>query len=357
MKSQYLRDGSKFSPVLSEDIDFAYDLPAHVYRVGFNERTGEYFLSKSTPFTFNGEVYGSLLRYKERIISSYLNNNTGMGVLLAGEKGSGKSLLSKLISIDLLKKDIPTVIVSEPYFGNDFSAFIQQMSQRMVIIFDEFEKVYCKDQQEKLLSLFDGLFNSNKLFLVTCNEMDRVDSNFRNRPGRARYFIQFEGLDHEFIRDYCQRTLVDKSHIEDVCRLTLAHPCINFDMLKSLVDEMNVYHESVDEVLEMLNFKSRNGLTYQVILSVKNKKVPYMRLNTDFISVNPFDTSFKIRYGDEDDMTKCVKFNPPDIVDYSLEEGTVTFVKGDYKVVLAPQDIATDYDIERENSTIPPTFT
>ena len=38
-----------------------------------------------------------------------------------------------------------------------------------------------------MLSLFDGLDNGKKLFVITCNEVERLNAYLLNRPGRFHY--------------------------------------------------------------------------------------------------------------------------------------------------------------------------
>src|SRR4029078_12619167 len=64
------------------------------------------------------------------------------GALMVGEKGSGKSLLAKLVSANSQEKGLPTLIIPRPWCGDMFNRFLQSIEQPTVILFDEFEKVY-----------------------------------------------------------------------------------------------------------------------------------------------------------------------------------------------------------------------
>jgi hypothetical protein len=195
--------------------------------------------------------------------------------MLAGEKGSGKSLLAKNISIAAAKQhDMPTVVINSPFCGDTFNKFIQSISQPCVIMFDEFEKVYDHDQQENILTLLDGVFPSKKLFVFTCNDKFRVDSNMRNRPGRIFYFIEFSGLDEDFIREYCADCLQDESKTDAICKVASLFSQFNFDMLVSIVEEINRYGETPQEVMKLLNAKPENDNSshFDIELYVGGKK-------------------------------------------------------------------------------------
>ena len=71
---------------------------------------------------------------------------------------------------------------------------MQDIEQPCIILFDEFEKVYDDQDQEKALTLLDGVFPSRKLFIMTVNNKWRVNEHMRNRPGRIYYMLDFAGF-------------------------------------------------------------------------------------------------------------------------------------------------------------------
>ena len=157
--------------------------------------------------------------------------------------------------MSLQKVGVPTIVINYPWCGDEFNAFIQTIEQPAVILFDEFEKNYKREVQEQLLTLLDGVFPSKKLFMLTCNDQHRIDSHMRNRPGRIYYFVKFQGLAEEFMEEYCQDNLADQQYIEKIVQISKMYGQFNFDMLQSLVEEMNRFDEDPVSALEMLNAK------------------------------------------------------------------------------------------------------
>lgn len=104
----------------------------------------------------------------------------------------------------------------------------------------------------------DGVFPTKKMFVLTCNDRNRVDQHMTNRPGRIYYLIQFAGLEHEFIEEYCQDNLDNKDNISQVVNISSLFTQFNFDMLKALVEEMNRYNESAADAIQMLNARPSN---------------------------------------------------------------------------------------------------
>jgi len=266
--SYFIRNGNTFRVADKEAMDLHEHLPAGNYIVK-QDPFGNLFLEHVDGFEPAGKIYGDTLRNADRIISTFLDRkNKGTGVMLSGEKGSGKTLLAKTLSIECAKQDIPTILINSPWRGDAFNKLIQDIDQACMVLFDEFEKVYDEEQQEEMLTLLDGVYPTQKLFVLTCNDKWRVDKHMRNRPGRIFYMLEFRGLDEEFIREYCMDNLKDASlkNIDQICQTASLYNQFNFDMLKALVEEMNRYNEAPRDALRMLNAKPEfdSGSTYTV---------------------------------------------------------------------------------------------
>jgi SpoVK/Ycf46/Vps4 family AAA+-type ATPase len=101
-------------------------------------------------------MYGNTLRHTDRIINSFWKRPQQTGVLLNGEKGSGKTLLAKNISVELAKEGVPTIVINRDWTGDGFFKLLQDIDQPCVVLFDEFEKVYDREKQEEILTLLDA---------------------------------------------------------------------------------------------------------------------------------------------------------------------------------------------------------
>lgn len=251
--SFYLKKGHTFWPTPEGAIDLRDHLPVGTYTV--RASTEGFYLDESNDFRTSGKIYGKTPRHADRILATFHDRPNATGVLLNGEKGSGKTMLAKMISEKAGEQGISTLIVNTSFHGDAFNAFMMSIGEPCVVIFDEFEKVYDDKEQEAILTLMDGVFPTKKLFILTVNDKYKVNSHMRNRPGRVFYMIEYKGLDADFIREYCEDNLKNKAHITQVCRLTLPFNSFNFDMLKALVEEMNRYDETPNQAMEMLNAK------------------------------------------------------------------------------------------------------
>lgn len=257
--TQLVRSGSRFDVVKKQNMVICEHLPVGTYIVKYDELRGCFFYDQTDNFELSTKLYGNTTRHAERIINTFKDRPAGTGVLLTGEKGSGKTLLAKQISIDCAKLNIPTILVNQPFHGDKFTSLLQGVTQPAVVMFDEFEKVYDEENQPHMLSLLDGFIQSPKLFILTCNDKWRIDRHMRNRPGRLYYSIDFSGLDNAFVDEYCRDNLHNHDNIDGVLKISKLYNRFNFDMLKAMVEEMNRYNETAQQCVELLNVKPENG--------------------------------------------------------------------------------------------------
>lgn len=276
--SHFFRNGNTFRVADDKAIEVHEFLPAGNYIVKMDPFEN-FFLEEVEQFKPIKKVYGDALKNADRILNTFDSREMSTGVLLNGEKGSGKTLLAKTLSIEAGNKGIPTIIINTDWHGDKFNKLIQDINQPAIIMFDEFEKVYGEETQEAVLTLMDGVFPTKKLFVLTCNDKWRINSHMRNRPGRLYYMIDYKGLDHAFIVEYCQDNLNAKQYIEKICTIASMFDQFNFDMLKALVEEMNRYDESPADALRILNAKPEfdSGSKYSVEVTFEGEKITELR--------------------------------------------------------------------------------
>lgn len=266
--SYFLQSGDTFSPTPGREAVLD-TLPVGNYTI--IETPGGLMYKKVSSFEAPGRLYGDVEKRASRILTTFMDRDRSTGVLLSGEKGSGKSQLARLVSLYGYEHNMPTIVVNAPYAGDAFNTLLATVEQPAIVLMDEFEKVYDhRGAQEQVLTLLDGVASSKKLFILTVNDPYRVNEHMKNRPGRIYYSLEFSGLSQPFIAEYCRENLKDPSETENVCKVAALFGQFNFDMLKAIVEEMNRYDETAFEVVEVLNAKpipTAPGVSFDVTVT------------------------------------------------------------------------------------------
>ncbi len=293
----FLKNGNTFKVSSKEAMDLHEKLPAGNYTVK-TDAFGNFFLEAIDRFELKGKIYGDAGRRADRILNTFNERVASTGVMLTGEKGSGKTMLAKMLAVQGYEKEIPTIVINNAWHGEGFNTLIQSIEQPVIVLFDEFEKVYDEQEQESMLTLLDGVYPSKKLFVLTCNDKWRVNAHMRNRPGRIFYSMEYKGLDADFIREYCQDNLKAVEHIDKIVGIAGTFDQFNFDMLKALVEEMNRYNETPQEAMQMLNAKPEYSSTsrYAIKLMVDGEEVKENNFETKEWEGNPLSKNVNISY-------------------------------------------------------------
>lgn len=236
----------------ASDIEAMPEIPVGNWLLKFHPQKG-FYLEKSSDFKLPPKIYGNAEQLATRYLNTFANQNGNLGILLSGLKGTGKSVTAKITAA---RSNRPVIIISEPFDGDGFKSFLNNISQEVVVFIDEFEKVYYDHQlQNSFLTILDGVFEGKKLFIFTSNEKDRINTYMLNRPGRVHYLEEYHSLPEDIINDVVDdnlKNLDEKAELIDVLGILSD---VTMDMLISLIREMNLYNENARESIKYLNLK------------------------------------------------------------------------------------------------------
>ena len=270
-----------------------YDkLPAQTYTVCFHPQQG-FWLEYFPNLEVTEKIYGTHLKNVERVYASFEAFERNLGVMLSGAKGIGKSLFAKLLSIKAVENGYPLIIVNKYIPG--IADFLGEIDQKVVVLFDEFDKTFnggkdskdnANDPQTEMLTLFDGINVSKKLFIITCNETRNLNDYLLNRPGRFHYHFRFNFPIPEEIREYLQDKIDEKywGEIEEVIAFSKKAD-LNFDCLRAIAFELNM-GATFKDAISVLNIVNIETPRYDVYLYFTNGQ----KICTNNIGVDLFST-------------------------------------------------------------------
>ncbi len=269
------------------------ELPAATYKIAFNPMQG-FSLVKIDSFVNREEkIYGNHEEKVNKIIRSYDLTNRSLGVILSGDKGMGKSLFVNLLGEAMIDKGIPVIICQDNYPG--VSNFIESIKQDALFIFDEYEKNFPingdGETQNKMLSLFDGLSQTKRMYAITVNKLRDLSDFILNRTGRFHYHLRFDYPTQEELRIYMEDKVKEEYHseIKNVAEFA-TRIRLNYDTLRSIAFELNLGYGFKESIGDM-NILQANSYTYDVEVKFagydETIKIPDR-------SMNAFDTEEEI---------------------------------------------------------------
>jgi len=255
-------------------VETTQQLPLGIWGIGYKPMSNApYFYKIENYKTTHGKVYGNAEQIVKHVIEAYkLETEKNLGALFSGEKGLGKSFTIRLL-VEQLQKEYPVIII------NDYNAMLPNVLGNLsncVIVLDEFEKMFRNNNkadakemtpQESLLTILDGTKSiSHNLYLLSVNEIYKLNENLISRPGRIRYHFSFDNISKDVVRDYCLDNLCQERHkeIENVIDAIANSKVQSLDIVQALVKEMNWFKTmSVQDIVKILNI-SENKIPVEI---------------------------------------------------------------------------------------------
>ena len=208
-----------------------------------------------------------------------------------------------------------------------------------MVLFDEFDKAFpCDDDdsdnpQNSMLPLFDGTSCGKKLFVVTCNDTNKLSAYMINRPGRFHFNLEFgcPGCTEieEYLKDNLKPEYYDK--IRDVIALSYKVD-LSYDCLRAIAIELN-FGETLNEAMQDLNITYDENVYFDVCVKFKDGT----KVSDTFrrIETRP-DFSREVRmYNKHDDLVFWFVYNSNDI---KIDDKHGMYING--------EDLKTSDDVE-----------
>lgn len=337
--SKIISTGSTFR-IYGDDLVTHNQLPAQIYSIRCSQMTG-FYLEKHADIEINEDkIYGVHTEKVNKVLNAFPNFNKNLGVILSGAKGIGKSLFSKILAVEAVKKGLPVIIVDTYIPG--IANFIEEIEQEVLVMFDEFDKTFgnikaadgMANPQTELLTLFDGLAQGKKLYVITCNNLNTLSDYLVNRPGRFHYHFRFDYPTDSEITEY-MRDKLHKEYYGEISKVIAfsKRVSLNYDCLRAIAFELNTGLQ-FQEAIKDMNILHINNTVYIATLYTKDGKK-----DTEEKSLDLFDkTANHSLYFTIDGKWFYTKFSGVD-VRYDFDRH-IDFVDGK-DIEIVPDD---DYD-------------
>lgn len=247
-------------------------LPKQCYTVKFDKQTG-FFLETYSDIIIGEKIYGVHQEKVDKVLNAFALFQRNLGVILSGDKGIGKSLCAKMLAQQSIEKGYPVIVINTYFPG--IADYLTTIEQEVVILFDEFDKTFSNgnsnrdsmnDPQTEMLTLFDGISQGKKLFIVTCNELTNLNNYLVNRPGRFHYHFRFDYPTADEIREYLEDK-IDKAYYGEIDKVIAfsRKVSLNYDCLRAIAFELSL-GTSFEVAIKDLNIVNMSTSEYNLTL-------------------------------------------------------------------------------------------
>ena len=305
--SKFIDHGERIIVIADEVCNITKNLPVGVYSVDTN-CDGVLFLKKENKENILGkyfdDLYEPIHKYYNRLYKTFSKEKSVFGAICIGEKGTGKSLFCRYVCNQLLNKKFPVIIVNQKIDLFKLSDFITKMNNNAVFYFDEFEKIYERnendneDKQIGLLSLLSSTSLNKMLFLFAINDEYKLNDFMKDRPGRIYYRFEFNCVDNDTIIEYCKKHLKHEEYIENIIKISNNRFGLSFDNLKSIVNESNNFNENPEESVKYLNISLCNEsfALYKFDVEISFKKFGVIAKTIDEFMISNLNDRSSVEY-------------------------------------------------------------
>lgn len=197
-------------------------------------------------------------KFIDKTLNSFDVSVRTMGVLLAGLKGTGKTVMAKAIAE---RSKLPILTIDNSLHPNYLKKLFSKLENTsMCIIFDEFDKLGERYDSDQILRVLDGVSSSGRhLVLFTCNNTDDVNTYMLDRCGRIRYYREFKEMSPSLINEILNDRLDDKTEVTPLTDFIVKNfNLVSFDNITAFADEINNYpNETYEDLFKDMNIASK----------------------------------------------------------------------------------------------------
>lgn len=238
--------------------------PGMVYNIDVDRYTDAISLEETSGLSLPSKVYCTPRdeRFIDKVINSYNLSESGFtGVMLAGLKGSGKTVMAKMIANN---SGLPIINIDKNIRPYILRNLVEKLGDTSVcFLFDELDKVLEDYDDSVLLQVLDGSDTKGKhMILFTCNDDNEISEYLIDRCSRIRYWREFDEMSPSLIMEVLNDKLNDKKEVKSLTDFIKDNfEVCSFDNIASFVKEANDYPTTTfEELFEDMNLSSKGSI-------------------------------------------------------------------------------------------------
>lgn len=256
--------------IIEKGNEIVETFPGGVFSLKFHPEQGSWF-DKEGDIRINlDNVYGDHVDYADLFYKGYCSRDRSTGVLLTGLKGTGKTLISKILSRKFIERGLPVILIDRPLPPSVISDMLGKIETECMIIIDEFEKNFEIEDQNRLLSFLDGTYSSKRMVVVIANDVEDLTPYILDRPNRMLFRKHFSGLTVKELNDFLDRKLGDElpGLRAELINYVKLHHQVTYDIVNNIVEVCKLFDCGLLQAMDILNIPGKGNISVPVKITL-----------------------------------------------------------------------------------------
>lgn len=257
-KNEFIKIGEN---IVAKPKGTDYDLiSGKVYDLSWNNWEEAPIFKENGELNLPKKIYSTKAddMFKKRVLNYFNKANTNTtGVMLAGVKGTGKTVLAKVLAKE---SGLPIIVVNPEYPVSKLTKFFKSFTTPVCILFDEVEKNF---RTSGMLDFLDGVEKTaQKLVIMTCNDLNKVSEYMQDRCSRIRYLRRYsENENVTFLPMLADDfDIKNKKEVIEFCKNNIK--LLSMDNIVSFMSEVKMLEDediSLEEIVSIMNISTKNS--------------------------------------------------------------------------------------------------
>lgn len=254
-------EGEKFDQLPAGKYDLHVYISMFGTRVEFTLREEKDKLVSMSGSPFTDAMYLIKKTFSKEVIEihkeiGYMNK---LGVMFYGPPGTGKTSFIELICDNVVKENNAICLFINRY-DTHFAGIVDMLREQdkdrpIIFIFEEFDNCPHQYIHQQLLFL-DGMYSRNNVVvLATTNFINKISTQFTDRPSRFKMLIEINKAPIEVIEAVCESKIPEKYknriNTHELAYKMSERGC-TVDQVKTVILDMLCHNLTIDKAISLI---------------------------------------------------------------------------------------------------------